>query len=226
MKLTSIFQNPQILKTKGKNIPTNQINSNQVQNLTQNLLNHLDKLNLAAITPQNIFPNQKTNTTLENHLLNILIFRDENGNPVTIYNPQITSKSGEQFTYERCGSIQLTDELTFDSYTKRPSLITLSGHNYSQIHSNETAAYIQHELDHLNAITISDRNKQLNTNEIKQLDKDVKPKLLIKENGTWKMINRTNENQNNKHKFPNSINFDYIEEFHKGIETQLYKLNK
>lgn len=221
-KLTSIFSNSKILTTKGKNIPINQINSNQVQSLTNNLLTHLDKLNLAAITPQNIFPNQKQ-TNLENHLLNILIFRDETGNPITIYNPKISNQSKQtQFVYERCGSIQINQELTFDCYTKRYDIITLSGHNYQNQFQSETSAYIQHELDHLQGLTISDRNKQLNINKLKQIDKDIEPKLIIKEKKIWTIIDRTNNNQHT----PNSINFDYIKEFHQGIEKELKYLNK
>jgi peptide deformylase len=216
MKLTSIFTDKIILQTKGKNIPETQIKSNQVQNLTNSLLKHLDQLNLAAITPQNIFPNSKQ-TTLENHLLNILIFRNETGNPQIIYNPNISSQSGHQYNYERCGSIEINSEQTFDCYTKRAEIITITGHKYSEIFNGETSAYIQHELDHLKGITISERNKQLNINKLKQLDSGIKPKLLIKKNNEWKMINRTNQNQ----KIPNSINFDYIDEFHKGIQNQL-----
>ena len=216
MKLTSIFTDQNILLRKGKNIPKDQINSNQVKNLTNSLLKHLDQLNLAAITPQNIFPNQKQ-TTLENHLLNILIFRDKKGNPISIYNPKIKSQSGQQFIYERCGSIEINEEQTFDCYTKRANIITLNGHNYSEIFNDETAAYIQHEIDHLNGTTISQRNKQLNVNKLKQLDSEIKPKLIIKENGEWRMIDRTIKNQN----INNSINFDYIEEFHSEIESQL-----
>jgi peptide deformylase len=215
-KLTSIFTEPQIVKTPGKNIPEDQINSKQTKQLTQNLLHHLDKLNLAAITPQNIFPNNKQ-TTLENHLLNILIFRNKNGNPQIVYNPKIKAQPGEQLVYERCGSIEINENYTLDAYTKRTDIITLSGHNFAEIYNQETAAYIQHELDHLNGITISDRNKQLTPTQIKQIDSEVEPKLIIKENGNWKIINRTIENQQT----PNSINFDYIKQFHQGIENQL-----
>jgi peptide deformylase len=220
MKLTSIFSNQQILTTPGTHIPKTQINSNQVQNLKHSLLKHLDKLNLAAITPQNIFPNQKTHPTLQEHLLNILIFRDHTGNPITIYNPIISSQSGQQFTYERCGSIQINKELTFDCYTKRADIITVSGYNYSKIHNGETAAYIQHEIDHLNGITISDRNKELSITQLTEMDEEIKPKLIIKVNGQYKLINRTNKNKNTQ----NSISFDYIEEFHNGIEKEIMLL--
>ena len=41
------------------------------------------------------------------------------------------------------------------------------------------------------------------------------------ENGKWKMIDRDSKNQ----RIPNSINFDYCDEFHKGIEKEVSKLN-
>ncbi len=98
MKLTSIFQNQDILQTPSTNIQTDQIQSKIFQKLTTRLLNHLDSLNLAAITPQNIFP--QTQNPNE-HFLNMLIFRDKNQNPQIIYNPQILNEKGEKFNVRK-----------------------------------------------------------------------------------------------------------------------------
>ncbi len=126
-------------------------------------------------------------------------------------------KRGKNLMYERCGSIEINEDFTFDAYTQRAKVIQVTGHNFEQFYNGETAAYIQHELDHLKGITISDRNKQLHIPTLLQEDDEIKPTLIIKTSHEYKFIQRTEKN-----KFtPNAISFDYIEEFHSGIEKKL-----